>query len=106
MLKLSDQELIRHYITTGKKEYFAQIYIRHRQLVYQKCLFYMSNPDDAEDLVQDIFVQLTRKVYSYKGESKFTTWLHSVTVNYCIDQLRKQQQNQTMGGIISMICRK
>ncbi|WP_158500535.1 RNA polymerase sigma factor [Spirosoma radiotolerans] len=93
---LSDQELVKQYTTTGKDKYFAQIYIRHRQLVYQKCLFYVSNTDDAEDFVQDIFVQLTRKVYSYKGDAKFTTWLHSVTVNYCIDQLRKQQQNQAM----------
>lgn len=96
MIKLSDRELVTNYIATGKEQYFAQIYTRHRQRVYQKCLFYTSNTDDAEDFVQDIFVQLTRKVFSYKGESKFTTWLHSVTVNYCIDQLRKQRQSQTL----------
>lgn len=96
MIKLSDRELITQYIATQKEQYFAQIYIRHRQRVYQKCLFYTGNTDDAEDFVQDIFVQLTRKLTSYKGEAKFTTWLHSVTVNYCIDQLRKQRQSQTM----------
>jgi RNA polymerase sigma factor (sigma-70 family) len=96
MVHYSDQELVALYVETGCDRYFAQIYTRHRQRVYQKCLFYTGCSDDSEDFVQDIFVRLTRKLTSYKGEAKFTTWLHTVTVNYCIDQLRKQQQDQVM----------
>jgi len=91
---LSDHELVAHYVTTGHNHYFAQLYTRHRQLVYQKCLFYAGNTDDADDFVQEIFVRLTHKLKGFKGEAKFTTWLHTVTVNYCIDQLRKRQQQQ------------
>lgn len=96
MVHLSDQELVALYLTTGSDHYFAQIYTRHRQRVYQKCLYYTGNTFDSEDYVQEIFVRLTRKLHSYKGEAKFTTWLHTVTVNYCIDQLRKQQQDQAL----------
>lgn len=92
----TDQELVALYIQTGSDHYFAQIYTRHRQRVYQKCLFYTGCSDDSEDFVQDIFVRLTRKLTSYKGDAKFTTWLHTVTVNYCIDQLRKQQQDEVL----------
>lgn len=96
MVSLSDQELVSRYTTTGEDYYFAHLYTRHRQRVYQKCLLYAGDADDAEDFVQDIFLQLTRKIYSYRGDAKFTTWLHAVTVNYCINQLRKQHQSQAM----------
>lgn len=96
MIKFSDQDLVSQYVTTGEAYYFAHLYTRHRQRVYQKCLSYTGNPDDAEDFMQDIFLQLTKKIYSYRGEAKFTTWLYTVTVNYCINQLRKQQQSQIM----------
>ncbi len=96
MVNLSDKELVVQYLTTGSDRYFSQIYSRHRQLVYQKCFVYTGNHDDSEDFVQDIFIRLTRKLTSYKGEAKFTTWLHTVTVNYCIDQLRKQRQNKVL----------
>jgi RNA polymerase sigma factor (sigma-70 family) len=96
MIHHTDQELVALYLETGNDHYFAQIYTRHRQRVYQKCLIYTGCSDDSEDFVQDIFVRLTRKLTSYKGEAKFTTWLHTVTVNYCIDQLRKQQQDQSL----------
>lgn len=96
MIKFSDQELIAQYTTTGDDYYFARIYTRHRQRVYQSCLSYTGNPDDAEDFVQDIFMQLIQKIYSYRGEAKFTTWLHAVTVNYCVNQLRKQQKKHLM----------
>lgn len=96
MTYYTDQELVALYLETGCNRYFSQIYTRHRQRVYQKCLFYTGCSYDSEDFVQDIFVRLTRKLNSYKGDAKFTTWLHTVTVNYCIDQLRKQQQNQLL----------
>ncbi|MBC7570428.1 MAG: sigma-70 family RNA polymerase sigma factor [Spirosoma sp.] len=94
MRTFSDHELVAHYVATSHDQYFAQLYTRHRQLVYQKCLFYAGNTDDADDFVQEIFVRLTHKLKGFKGEAKFTTWLHTVTVNYCIDQLRKRQQKQ------------
>jgi RNA polymerase sigma factor (sigma-70 family) len=99
MVHLSDQELVSLYLSTGSDQYFSHIYTRHRQRVYQKCLYYTGNSFDSEDFVQEIFVRLTRKLNSYKGDAKFTTWLHTVTVNYCIDQLRKQQQNQALWRI-------
>ncbi|RYC69582.1 MULTISPECIES: RNA polymerase sigma factor [Spirosoma] len=96
MRHLTDQELVSLYLDTNNERYFGQLYTRYRQLVYQKCLFFTGNADDSEDYVQDIFVRLTMKLRGFKGESKFTTWLHTVTANYCIDQLRKKQQHQTL----------
>ena len=94
MSALSDHELVSLYVATSDDRYFSQLYTRHRQSVYQKCLFYTGDPDDSDDFVQEIFVRLTGKVKGFKGNAKFTTWLHTVTANYCIDQLRKRQQQQ------------
>ena len=91
---LTDQELIAHYLDTGSPHYFAQIYTRHRKGVYRRCLAYTGNKDDAEDFVQDIFMRLTLKLGTYKGDAKFTTWLQAIAVNYCLDQRRKQQKDE------------
>jgi len=102
MTVLSDLELVSLYVSTNDDRYFAQLYTRHRRLVYQKCLFYTGDPDDSDDFVQEIFVRLTGKVKGFKGNAKFTTWLHTVTVNYCIDQLRKRQQQQVQWRLYTL----
>jgi RNA polymerase sigma factor (sigma-70 family) len=96
MINMSDHELVTLYLNTGNNQHFAQLYNRHRHRVYQKCYAYTGNSDDSEDFVQEIFVRLTQKLNSYKGDAKFTTWLHVVTVNYCLDQIRKKQHQQAM----------
>lgn len=96
MINISDQELVTLYRNTGNNQHFAQLYKRHRHRVYQKCYAYTGNSADSEDFVQEIFVRLTQKLNSYKGDAKFTTWLHVVTVNYCLDQMRKRQQQQSL----------
>lgn len=95
MRHLTDHELVAYYVSTNNERYFAQLYTRHRHSVYQRCLVYTSDADDAEDFVQDIFIRLTHKLRGFKGEARFTTWLHTITANYCIDQLRKRQTHRT-----------
>ncbi|GAB2552892.1 RNA polymerase sigma factor [Spirosoma aerophilum] len=98
MTHLSDQELVDQYLITGCDQFFAQLYTRHRHRVFLKCLCFTGNTDDAEDFAQEIFVRLARKLNSYKGQSQFTTWLYAVTANYCIDQIRKQNQIKLWWG--------
>ncbi|MEZ0542900.1 RNA polymerase sigma factor [Fibrella arboris] len=93
---LSDQELISHYLQTGEQQYFTQLYIRHRQRVHQTCMAYTGNTDDSEDCVQEIFLRLIHKLKGYRGEAQFTTWLRSITANYCLDQIRKKKREQAL----------
>ncbi|GAB4012230.1 RNA polymerase sigma factor [Spirosoma migulaei] len=94
MNRLSDQVLISLYVTTKNDLCFAQLYTRHRYRVYQRCLFFCEDPDEANDFTQEVFIRLTSKLAGFKGESGFTAWLQVVTTNYCIDQVRKRQQYQ------------
>lgn len=94
MTHLSDQELVTHYLTTTDERSFALLYTRHRPHVYRRCLSLCQDADEAEDLTQDIFIKLGPRLWSFKGESRFSTWLHVVTTNYCLDHLRKRQHQQ------------
>lgn len=73
----------------GDTEAFEQIYRRHFRRVYALCLRMMGDPVRAEDMTQEVFVQLFNKIGSFRGESAFTTWLHRMTVNLVLMYFRK-----------------
>jgi len=69
---------------------FEETYNRHHRRVYAICLRMLQNTAEAEDLTQDVFIQLYRKIGSFRGDSAFTTWLHRLTVNQVLMHFRKR----------------
>ena len=69
---------------------FEELYKRHHRRVYSVCLRMLQNQSEAEDLTQDVFIQLYRKIGSFRGDSAFTTWLHRMTVNQVLMHFRKR----------------
>src|SRR5947199_7756498 len=74
----------------GDMQAFEQLYQRHNRRVYSLCLRMTQNVSEAEDLAQEVFIQLFRKIGSFRGESAFTTWLHRLTVNQVLMHFRKR----------------
>jgi RNA polymerase sigma-70 factor, ECF subfamily len=74
----------------GDASAFEQLYRLHSRRVYALCLRMVGNPADAEDLAQEAFLQLFRKIATFRGESAFSTWLHRMTVNVVLMRLRKK----------------
>ena len=74
----------------GDMPAFEEIYQRHHRRVYSICLRMLQNAYEAEDLTQDVFIQLYRKIGSFRGDSAFTTWLHRMTVNQVLMHFRKR----------------
>jgi RNA polymerase sigma-70 factor, ECF subfamily len=74
----------------GDMKAFEEIYQRHNRRVYSLCLRMTKNVAEAEDLAQEAFIQLFRKIGSFRGESAFTTWLHRLTVNQVLMHFRKR----------------
>ena len=74
----------------GDMAAFEQLYERHNRRVYSLCLRMTQNQAEAEDLAQEAFIQLFRKIGSFRGDSAFTTWLHRLTVNQCLMHFRKK----------------
>jgi RNA polymerase sigma-70 factor, ECF subfamily len=72
----------------GAAAAFEFLYKAHCRRVYSLCLRMIKNPAEAEDLTQQAFLQLFRKIGTFRGESGFSTWLHRVTVNIALMHLR------------------
>jgi len=69
---------------------FERIYRLHSRRVYALCLRMVGNTAEAEDMAQDAFMQLFRKIGTFRGESAFSTWLHRLAVNVVLMKLRKK----------------
>jgi len=75
--------------SVGQTLPFEEIFQLHHRRVYTLCLRMTGNAAEAEDLTQDVFVQVFRKLGSFRGESAFTTWLHRLAVNQVLMHFRK-----------------
>ena len=85
----SDTQLIAR-AQRGDEEAFAAIFEAHKRRVYSLCLRMTGNTAEAEDLTQEAFLQLYRKIATFRGESAFSTWLHRLAVNVVLMHLRKK----------------
>lgn len=85
----SDADLIVEIIRTNSSELFAIIYDRYSEVVYHKCLSFVKNKEEAQDITHDIFVKLFLKIRTFKNQSKFSTWLYSFTYNHCVNHVQR-----------------
>jgi RNA polymerase sigma-70 factor (ECF subfamily) len=76
-------------VAAGDVEAFEKIYRLYHAQVYGLCLRMTRNVSQAEDLTQDVFIQLFRKIDTFRGEASFATWLHRLTVNQVLMHFRK-----------------
>ena len=86
---MSDEEALEQYLLTQNVNYFNLLYDRYTNKVYSKCISMLKESELAEDATQEIFVKVLLSISKFSGKSKFSTWLYSVTYNYCIDIIRK-----------------
>lgn len=75
----------------GNARAFERLYKLHSSLVYSLCLRMAGNPAEAEDLTQEAFLQMFRKIQTFRGESRFSTWLYRLTVNVVLMRRRKKR---------------
>jgi RNA polymerase sigma-70 factor, ECF subfamily len=74
----------------GDHHAFAQLYSVHKRRIYSLCLRMVGNTAEAEDLTQEAFLQLHRKIATFRGDSAFSTWLHRLAINVVLMHLRKK----------------
>lgn len=75
----------------GDAEAFEYIYRLHCKRVYALCRRMVQDPSEAEDLTQDVFIRLFRKIHTFRGDSAFPTWLHRVAANVVLMHLRRKK---------------
>ena len=92
--KYTDAELIEQIVKNKDALLFGELYDRYSKLVYNKCLGFAKSNSEAEDLTQDIFLMLFVKLGSFKGTSKFSTWLYSFTYNFCVNYVNRNKERK------------
>jgi len=101
--ELNEAEVIER-AKQGDAQAFQDLYDKHKRRVYSLCLRMTANTAEAEDLTQEAFLQLYRKIATFRGESAFSTWLHRLSVNVVLMHLRKKNlpvvslEETTQGG--------
>lgn len=91
---LSDEELVEQIVANNDPLLFGLLYDRYAKMVYNKCCGFAKSDDEAEDLTQDVFLQLFIKLKMFKGKSKFSTWLYSFTYNFCVNYVNRNKQRK------------
>lgn len=88
--KTPDNELIQS-VLQGNTAVYAELVDRYRSFVFTIVLRYISSREDAEEVSQDIFIKAYRSLADFKGASKFSTWLYTITTTSCLTFLRKKK---------------
>jgi len=89
----SDLELVRH-AQQGDPDAFATLFYNHKPRIYSVCLRMTNNTAEAEDLTQDAFLQVFRKLATFRGDSALSTWLYRIAVNTVLMHFRKKALRQ------------
>lgn len=89
----SDAALVRRALD-GDADAFASLFHLHKHRVYAVCLRMTKNTAEADDLTQDVFIQVFRKLSTFRGESALSTWLYRLAVNTALMHFRKQGPRQ------------
>lgn len=90
----SDEELVDAIVKTNNSMLFGLLYDRYAKKVYNKCYGFSRSDDEAEDLTQDVFLMLFVKLPSFKGKSKFSSWLYSFTYNFCVNYVNRNKERK------------
>jgi RNA polymerase sigma-70 factor (ECF subfamily) len=87
----------------GDTEAVTELYRRHERRVYNLALRTLGNPWDAADVAQEAFIKAFRNLGSFKGDARFSTWLHRIVVNAAYDHLRRQRPEPMDGDILEEV---
>lgn len=94
--KLTDEEVIDKYLATQGSVYFTLLYDRYITKVYSKCISLLKDDAKAQDAAQEIFIKIFTNLSKFNKKSKFSTWVYSITYNFCIDTIRKQKKTNKL----------
>ena len=76
---------------------FSNLIDSYQQKVFGTCLSFVPNKEDAEDLVQEVFLEVFNSISKFKGNSTLSTWIYRITTNKCLEFIRKQKTKKRTG---------
>lgn len=92
---MTDTQLMQA-VARGDRAALGELFDRHHVAVYRQCLGLTGSRQDAEDLVQEVFMRIGRYASSFKGDAAFTTWLYRMVRNVCLDHFGRTARIQVV----------
>lgn len=89
--QLPDEVIIKEIVSKKNIEYFNVLYDRYYPFIYGQCLLYFKSPQDAEDVTQEIYFKVYKKLDTFAFRSKFFTWLYRLVHNHCINHKKRSK---------------
>ena len=90
---MNQPELIEQ-LQQGDEQAFKKLVDEWQDMVYNTAVSIVQNEDDADDITQDVFIQVYQSVSSFKGESKFSTWLYRIVISKALDHVKKKKRKK------------
>ncbi|RNC91708.1 MAG: RNA polymerase sigma factor [Allomuricauda sp.] len=85
-----------------KREAYEKLLDEYQKLVFNACLSFVPNVEDAEDLAQEVFVEVFNSIAKFKGNSKLSTWIYRIAVNKSLEYIRKKNAKKRFGFMQSL----
>ncbi|MDB5284435.1 MAG: polymerase sigma factor [Bacteroidota bacterium] len=86
----------------GNEEAFRTLVESHRDRVFNSCIGILQNTEDAEDITQEVFVEVYHSIKNFKAESKLSTWIYRIAVTKSLDHLRSKKRKKRFGFMKSL----
>ncbi|MEL6922701.1 MAG: RNA polymerase sigma factor [Bacteroidota bacterium] len=93
---MTDEEVIRAYLRSQQSAYFSLLYNRYANKVFSKCISLLKSEAMAQDATQEIFTRIFLNLARFNEKSKFSTWVYSITYNFCIDYIRRKKKEKNL----------
>lgn len=98
---MTEQELILN-LRQGEEPAFKELVMQFQDKVFNTALGFLQHPAEAEDIAQEVFIQVFRSIKGFKGDSSLSTWLYRITVTKSLDHLRSRKRKKRYGFLTSL----
>jgi len=86
----------------GSQQAFNDLLEAYQQKVFNTCISFVPNKEDAEDIAQEVFVEVFKSIHKFKGNSKLSTWIFRISTNKCLEFIRKKNTKKRFGFLQSI----
>ena len=91
---MDDNKLVEKIISDQSQDAFKELVVKYQNMVINTCYGFVHNYDDAQDIAQEVFVEVHRSIKKFRQESKFSTWLYRISANKSINYIRDHKKNK------------
>tara|TARA_R110000868_G_scaffold50170_1_gene160591 strand:+ start:299 stop:889 length:591 start_codon:yes stop_codon:yes gene_type:complete len=99
---LEEENFIKE-LKDGKRSAYSKLIDDFEQKVFATCISFVPNKEDAEDIAQDVFVEVFNSINKFKGNSKLSTWIYRITTNKCLEFIRKKNTKKRFAFLQSIM---